>query len=171
MTAQRIPVIGGGIAGMCAANEAMVRQVLAIEDERCRCIVEQRFERLRQLLSPQLVHTHTRGNVDTRDSYLAYVGGVIESLALWREDLRVVPLGADAAVLHGRQTNLARRRGTAEQVRVEAMVTQVFAREADGQWRMVAFQATPLGPAPPAVPRPPAAEPAPTHPPEARPQG
>ncbi len=135
-------------------SDALVQHVLALEDERCRCIVEQRFDRLRELLSERLVHTHTRGNVDTRDSYLAFVGGVIESLALRREDLRVLPLGEHAAVLHGRQINRARRRGETGEVRVEAMVTQVFACEADGQWRMVAFQATPMGPPPPAVPRP-----------------
>ncbi len=135
-------------------SEQLHAHVLALEDERCRCIVEQRFDHLRELLSERLVHTHTRGNVDTRESYLAFVSGLIESMELRREDLRVLPLGDNAAVLHGRQINRARRRGTTEEVRVEAMVTQVFAREPDGQWRMVAFQATPLGAPPPAVPRP-----------------
>lgn len=133
--------------------EAIEQRVLALEQERCRCIVEQRFDRLRELLSERLVHTHTRGNVDNRDSYLGFIGGVIESLELRREGLRFIALGEDAAVLHGRQVNRARRRGTTEEVLVETMVTQVFAVEDDGQWRMVAFQATPLGPAPPAVTR------------------
>lgn len=131
----------------------MTEEVLALEAERCRCIVEQRFDVLAGLLSARLVHTHTRGNVDTRDSYLAYVSDIIESVELRREDLRVVELGPDAALLHGRQINRVRRRGHDEEVRVEAMVTQVFHREADGCWRMVAFQATPLGAPPPAVPR------------------
>jgi hypothetical protein len=134
-------------------SEAIEHPVLALEQERCRCIVEQRFDRLRELLSERLVHTHTRGNVDTRDSYLAFISATIESLELRREDLRVIALGEHAAMLHGRQINRARRRGTAEEMLVEAMVTQVFAMEGDGQWRMVAFQATPLGPAPPAVSR------------------
>ncbi len=128
-------------------------EVLALEAERCRCIVEQRFDALAGLLSTRLVHIHTRGNVDTRETYLAYVGGVIESVELRREDLRVVELGPDTALLHGRQINRARRRGHDEELRVEAMVTQVFHREVDGCWRMVAFQATPLGAPPPAVPR------------------
>jgi hypothetical protein len=134
--------------------ESLTQCVLALEEERCSCIVEQRFDRLREILSDRLAHTHTRGNVDDRDSYMAYITGLIESLELRREDLRVIPIGEDAAVLHGRQINRARRRGMTEEVRVEAMVTQVFARETDGQLRMVAFQATPLGPPPPAVPRP-----------------
>lgn len=133
--------------------ETLAERVLAIEAERCRCIVEQRFDRLRELLSENLIHTHTRGNVDSRDAYLAFVSGKIESVSLIREDLRVVPLGTNAAVVHGRQINRARRRGASEEVTVQAMVTQVFACEADGQWRMVAFQATSTGALPPAVPR------------------
>jgi hypothetical protein len=87
-------------------SDLLHAHVLALEDERCRCIVEQRFDRLREMLSERLVHTHTRGNVDGRDGYLAYISGVVESL------------------------------------------------EPDGQWLMIAFQATPLGAPPPAVPRP-----------------
>lgn len=132
---------------------SIIQQLTALEEERCRCIVEQNYQRLRELLSPALIHTHTRGNVDTRESYLAFVSGVIESLELRREDLRVLPLGDSAAVMHGRQINRARRRGHDEEVLVEAMVTQVWALEGDGQWRVVAFHATPLGAAPPAVAR------------------
>lgn len=128
-------------------------KLMALEAERCRCIVEQNYERLGELLSPSLIHTHTRGNVDTRGSYLAFLSGVIESLELRREGLQVLPLGNAAALMHGRQINRARRRGHTEEVLVEAVVTQVWVREADGQWRVAAFHATPLGTAPPAVAR------------------
>ena len=123
------------------------------EQERCRCIVDQDFDALRELLSPALIHTHTRGNTDDRDSYLRYARDVVEILDLQRESLRVIEVGRDAAVMHGKQINRARLRGKDGEVRVEAMVTQVWAREADAQWRMVAFQATPLGAPPPAVAR------------------
>ena len=132
---------------------SIVDQLMKLESERCRCIVEQDYERLGELLSPSLIHTHTRGNVDTRESYLAYVRGVIELLELRREDLRVLPIGNSAAVMHGKQVNRARRRGHAEEVVVEAVVTQTWALEGDGQWRLAAFHATPLGAPPPAVPR------------------
>ena len=128
-------------------------QLTALEDERCRCIVEQNYQRLGELLSPSLIHTHTRGNVDTRESYLAFVSGAIESLELRREGVRVLPIGDSAAVMHGKQINRARRRGHLEEVLVEAIVTQVWALEGDGQWRLAAFHATPLGAPPPAVPR------------------
>jgi ketosteroid isomerase-like protein len=132
---------------------SIAEQLNALEDERCRCVVAQDYVRLRELLSPSLIHTHTRGNVDTRESYLAFVSDAIESLELRREDLRVLPLGDAAAVMHGKQINRARRRGHTEEVVVEAMVTQVWAREPDGAWRLAAFHATPLGAPPPAVPR------------------
>jgi hypothetical protein len=132
---------------------SLIDRLNALESERCRCIVEQNYQRLGELLSPSLIHTHTRGNVDTRESYLAYVSGVIESLELRREDLRVLPIGTSAAVMHGKQVNRARRRGHTDEVVVEAMVTQVWALESDEQWRLIAFHATPLGAPPPAVPR------------------
>jgi hypothetical protein len=136
------------------SNEAtQIDHLIALESERCRCIVEQRYDRLRELLSAKLIHTHTRGNSDDRDSYLAYVGGVIESLALYRESLRVVLHGTHCAVMQGKQINRARRRGHPEEATVEAIVTQTWVLEDDGQWRQAAFHATPLGAPPPAVPR------------------
>jgi ketosteroid isomerase-like protein len=135
--------------------EDFTNDILALENERCEAIVAQDWERLGALLSPSLIHTHTRGNSDSRESYLAYVNGAVEILALRREGLRVVPLGKDAAVLHGKQINRARLRGKGSEteISVESMATQVWAREADGRWRMVAFHATSLGAPPPAVPR------------------
>lgn len=62
-----------------------IEQLKALEAERCRCIVGQNYQRLGELLSPSLIHTHTRGNVDTRESDLNDLGGV-ESLELGREE-------------------------------------------------------------------------------------
>lgn len=124
------------------------------EQERCRCIVDQDLGTLRELLSPALVHTHTRGNTDDRESYLRYLRDTVEILDLRRESLRVIQIAPDAAVMHGKQVNRARLRGQeGAEVRVEATVTQVWAKEADAQWRLVAFHATPLGAPPPAVAR------------------
>jgi hypothetical protein len=48
---------------------SVTEQLMALEAERCRCVVEQNYQRLGDLLSRSLIHTHTRGNVDTRESY------------------------------------------------------------------------------------------------------
>ena len=139
---------------MNATSNGVTGIVTALEHERCRCVVAEDFDTLRNLLSAALIHTHTRGNVDSRDSYLRYAQEVVRILDLKREGLRVIELGPDAAVMHGKQVNRARLRGQdGPEVQVEAMVTQAWAREADGVWRMVAFHATPLGAPPPAVAR------------------
>jgi ketosteroid isomerase-like protein len=133
----------------------LTKDVLALEEERCNAIVAQDWDRLAAILSDSLIHTHTRGNCDSRDSYLQYLQGKVEILSLQREGLRVVPVGKDVAVMHGKQVNRARLRGDGDSatISVEAMATQVWAREADGRWRLVAFHATSLGAPPPAVVR------------------
>ena len=131
----------------------ITEKVLQAEDERCKAIVAQDWERLSAILSSSLIHTHTRGNSDGRDSYLKYVQTSVEILELRREDLRVIPIGLNVAVMHGRQINRARLRGKGleTEVSVEATATQVWSLESDGRWRLVAFHATSLGPPPPAV--------------------
>jgi ketosteroid isomerase-like protein len=133
------------------STAAIISHLTALEKERCRCIVDQRYDDLALLLSERLIHTHTRGNHDDKSSYLAYIGGVIEVLDLQREELRVVPLGDTAALMHGKQVNRARKRGAPEELRIEASVTQTWFLESDMQWRMVAFHASSLGPLPPSV--------------------
>jgi hypothetical protein len=49
-------------------------QLMAWEVEHCRCVVEQNFQRVAELLSPSLIHTHTRSNVDSYKSGLALDG-------------------------------------------------------------------------------------------------
>lgn len=138
---------------MSIAAEDLVGRLTLLEEERCRCIVQKRFERLEELLSPRLIHTHTRGNVDDRASYLHFISTAIESIALKREGLRIVLLSDRAAVMHGKQINVARRRGHDEELTVESMVLQTWACEEEDVWRLVAFQATALGALPPVVAR------------------
>jgi ketosteroid isomerase-like protein len=127
--------------------------LLQLEDERIRCLLEQDYAGLTQLLSPELLHTHTRGNVDSLSSYLHFVGNVVQALEVRRENLQILALGADAAVMHGKQISRSRSRKTGQEASVEATVTQVWHRGGDGQWRLAAFQATPLGEPPPPAPR------------------
>jgi ketosteroid isomerase-like protein len=127
--------------------------LLRLEDERIRCLVEQDYVGLTKLLSPELLHTHTRGNVDSLSSYLHFVSNVVQALDVRREDLHVLALGADTAVMHGKQISRSRLRRTGQEASVEATVTQVWHRGSDDQWRLAAFQATPLGEPPPPAPR------------------
>lgn len=126
--------------------------LISLEHERCRCLVQQDFDRLGDLISSDLVHTHTRGNSDDRNAYLRFMQTIVESLDVRREGLQVRLFG-DTAVMHGKQFSRSRLRGTANEATVEAQVTQVWTKESDGAWRQVAFHATPLGAPPPAVAR------------------
>lgn len=132
----------------------LTEHLLSLEAERGQCLTNQNFDRLRELLSAQLIHTHTRGNADDRESYLRFVSTVIRNLGVERQGLRVVPLGDTAAVMHGKQINRVCLRGKEDEaITVEATVTQVWHLEDDSQWRLAAFHATPLGAPPPAVSR------------------
>jgi ketosteroid isomerase-like protein len=132
---------------------ALTNTLLRMEDERIRCLVEQDYAGLTKLLSPELLHTHARGNVDSLSSYLHFVVNVVQALDVRRENLRVLALGEGAALMHGKQISRSRSRKTGQEVSVETTVTQVWHRGGDGQWRLAAFQATPLGEPPPPAPR------------------
>jgi ketosteroid isomerase-like protein len=119
------------------------------EFARCSAIKAQDFEKLQTLMHPSLIHVHTRGNQDTRESYLKYLSEVIEILDVRRGDLQISIYG-ECAVMTGRQYNTARLRGHEPIVEIEAQVMQVWAYEA-GRWQQVAFQATATGALPPPI--------------------
>ena len=124
--------------------------VLAAEQRRCEFIKAHDYAALRELLHPDLIHVHTRGNQDSRESYLKYIAEVIEILDVTREDVTVKVYG-DCAVMSGVQISTARARNKDDVVVVKTQLMQVWLRS-DG-WRQVAFQATALGPLPPPPPR------------------
>jgi hypothetical protein len=131
-----------------------IAAVLDSEQRRCDYIRLGDYAALGELLHPDLVHVHTRGNQDTRESYLKYVTEVIEILKVERHDLSVKVYG-EAAVMSGVQISTARARRAAtgqteELVVVKTQVLQVWLHT--NRWQLVAFQATALGPLPPPPP-------------------
>lgn len=131
--------------------EAVVDELIALERTRCRALVEKDFETIRRIISKDVVHVHTRGNVDSFDSYMAYIQNVLEFLNVERHDLEVKVLGG-TAIMTGGQTNTARLIGGNDIVKVKSRAIQVWMRQADGAWQQVAFQASLVGPPPPAMP-------------------
>lgn len=137
---------------MSTSNDPVVEELLQLEQRRCDAVAAGDETALRELLSPTLIHVHTRGNQDSLESYLEYLARAIEVLRVERRDLKV-QVHDGFAVMTGHQTNTARQRGTdSEPIHVESQVMQVWANT-NGDWQQVAFQATPVGPIPPAVPR------------------
>jgi ketosteroid isomerase-like protein len=123
-----------------------IQALLKREEQRCQALASGDFELLGDVLSRDLLHTHTRGNSDGYDSYLVYMQSTLELLNVERGELRVRQYG-DAAVMTGVQVNTARlREGDGTVMRIESKAIQVWAKEADGQWRLTVFQATALGP-------------------------
>lgn len=137
---------------MTVLNEqSVVDELMALEQARCRALVEKDFSTIERIISKQVVHVHTRGNVDTFDSYMAYIQNVLEFLNVERRDLQVKVLG-DTAIMTGGQTNTARLIGGRDVVKVESRAIQVWMKQADGGWQQVAFQASLVGPPPPPMP-------------------
>jgi ketosteroid isomerase-like protein len=134
-------------------NQLGVTELLELEQRRCEALAKDDFAALREVLAPTLTHVHTRGNQDSLESYLTYVAERVDILNVTRRDLDVSVYG-DCAVMTGHQTNTARLRGLdTEPIEVEAQVMQVWIKT-DERWQQVAFQATPLGEAPPPIPTP-----------------
>lgn len=133
-------------------TDDVTAELLQLEQRRCDAVAAGDETTLRQLLSPTLIHVHTRGNQDSLESYLAYLAETVEILQVQRRDL-MVHVYDRFAVMTGHQTNAARQRGTdTEPIQVESRVMQVWAMT-DRGWQQVAFQATPLGAPPPPLPR------------------
>lgn len=127
-------------------QQASIDHLIELEQKRCTALATGDLLALRQILSRDLLHTHTRGNCDNYDSYLEYMHSTLELLNIERGELRI-RVYADAAVMTGKQTNTARlRNGDPQIMRIESKAIQVWAKEDDGHWRLTMFQATSLGP-------------------------
>jgi len=133
-----------------SSEQAVIDALLSLEEQRCKALVAKDFARMEALISKDLVHVHTRGNVDTFDSYMHYIRNVLEFLNVERSELQVKVLG-DTAIMTGGQINTARLIGHEKIVQVKSRAIQVWMKQPDGAWQQVAFQATPVG-APPPLP-------------------
>lgn len=133
-------------------EQAVIDEILSLERRRGKALVNKDFDALAQLISKDVVHVHTRGNVDSYESYMHYIRNVLEFLDVERSDLQVKVLG-DTAIMTGGQVNTARLIGRDEALKITSRVIQVWMRQADGGWQQVAFQATPVGAPPPVVNR------------------
>ena len=137
---------------MSTPSNPSAEELLQLEQRRCDAVATGDETTLRELLSPTLIHVHTRGNQDSLESYLEYLTRTVEILRVQRRDVSV-QVHERFAVMTGHQTNTARQRGTdTEPIQVEGQVMQVWAKT-DSGWQQVAFQATPLGAAAPPLPR------------------
>ncbi len=116
--------------------------VLAAERKRCEAMLANDNAALDAVLDPRLQFAHATGAVDDKPAYLAKMAaGRIEYVGIdWSEE-RVIELADGAAMLTGRMTTDVRVEGVDKRLNNRAIT--VWAR-AGSEWRLVAFQSTPL---------------------------
>ena len=112
-----------------------------LEAKRCQALLDGDRERLAQLLHPDLIHVHAKGQVDTYESYFAGGGFKVDYRRVERGELDIRVTG-DSALMTGRQLLEAERKASGELIRIDSQVMQVWVR-AGASWRQVAFQTTP----------------------------
>lgn len=118
------------------------RLLLDLEAQRCDAMKRADFVRLREILHPDLVHVHAKGQIDNYESYFRTGGTHVDYRQIDRSELKVRVLG-DTALMTGRQLLVAVRKDGSGTVRIDSRVMQVWTRE-EGRWRQLAFQTTPL---------------------------
>lgn len=115
--------------------------IAALEDRRYAAMRAGDVGALRALLSPRLHYSHSLGDRDTLDSYLAkveaghFVYHFIDHRTEWSEDL------PGAVLLGGRMTAEVEVAGARR--RIDNAFLAIWAEE-NGDWRLIAYQPTPL---------------------------
>ena len=116
--------------------------LVQLEKDRCQALLAGDAERLKQLMHPELFHVHARGNVEDFEAYTGTATLKSSYTTLQRfDDLKVHVFGG-AALMTGRQLAISSRKATGEQVYIDSMVTQVWARNGE-RWQQRSYQTTP----------------------------
>jgi ketosteroid isomerase-like protein len=127
-------------ADPAASVEAAVRK---LEAQRAEAMLKGDVASLGQILGDDLTYLHGSGVLDTKESLLASISsGKMKYLAFDESDLKVRVYGG-AAVLTGKVAVKAKRGD--EHLDLKLGLTGVYAKGADGSWKLVAWQTTRLG--------------------------
>ncbi len=115
----------------------------ALEEARYAAMLRRDAAALAVLLDDDLVYTHSFGEQDSKADYLAKLeAGYFDYLSIRHEIARVIPRDG-AGVVIGRMTAEARVGGAPR--RIDNAYAAVWGRSDAGDWRLIAFQPTPLG--------------------------
>jgi ketosteroid isomerase-like protein len=123
------------------SNATVKNQLLDLEQERRRALVEEDYPRVAQLFADDLVYVHTTGLVQGKVDYLDYAQSAVQYLAIERGELQVRFYGESLAIMTGPQCNTLQKRGGDQPIRSEGFATQVWALGAEG-WQISSFHAT-----------------------------
>jgi ketosteroid isomerase-like protein len=123
-------------------STATVRnQLLALEQERRRALVEEDYPRVAELFADDLVYVHTTGLVQGKADYLEYAKSAVQYLDIERGQLLIRFYGEHLAVMTGTQCNTLRKRGGDQSMRGDGFATQVWTL-GDKGWQISSFHCT-----------------------------
>lgn len=122
-------------------TNASVEEITALEDRRWAAQIEDDADALAELLSDELSYTHSTASVDDKTSYIASITEKkVDYRAAERLDTSVAIVG-QTAVVTGRAVVDVEARG--REIELNIRYSAVWA-QADGQWRFVCWQSTPI---------------------------
>ncbi|HTW15619.1 MAG TPA: nuclear transport factor 2 family protein [Nocardioides sp.] len=130
-------------APLVVADAPTRAEILAVEERRCRALVDVDLATLEDLYDESLVHTHAPGLTHDRSQLLHHVATRQAYLGIARGELTIRVIG-DVAIMTGRIRNRLDSPDGTERV-LGGQVIQVLRRCDDGAWRFVSFQMTPDG--------------------------
>jgi ketosteroid isomerase-like protein len=120
-----------------------MQEILALEAKRIAAMTRQDVATLDVLLADALTYTHSRGETDTKASFLGLIrnpGDHGRYLSVELSNTQVIPLG-DAAVVRGRAQITLERPPGQPALSYPVLFLDVWERRR-GEWRLVAWQAT-----------------------------
>ncbi|RYF38472.1 MAG: nuclear transport factor 2 family protein [Cytophagaceae bacterium] len=124
------------------ADASVVRQIEALEVERCRALVEKDLIALGGMFSDRLVYTHTSTRRDSRGSFLQRVeSGFYVYQEFRRGPTNVVVEGSTACVIGSLWSRVTVQ--SVEKILDNAILV-VWVRKEQGDWKMLAYQTTPI---------------------------
>jgi ketosteroid isomerase-like protein len=130
-------------APVVVAREQVRAEILAVEERRCRALVDVDIAALADLYDDSIVHIHAPGLIHDKTQLLDHVATRKAYLGISRGELTIRTVG-DVAVMTGRIENRLSSPDGGERI-LAGPVTQVLRRCEDGAWRFISFQMTPDG--------------------------
>lgn len=123
-----------------STGEDLQAELIARERERAAALVAGDRHALAEMLTEDLVHVHTSGQAHGKAQLLDHATGFLQFHDVSRGPLLVRAVAPDVAIMTGPMTNVVGKRGSDEQITVQAFVTQVWVKR-DGAWRIASFHA------------------------------
>lgn len=120
-----------------------VTKLRAFNEVRINALVQQNWEILRDLLSPQLIFVHSSGRLEDKENYLQSLGdGKLKYISIEMPEPEISVLDDTVAVVRGPMSTEIVSKGQARVMRSYANMTWV--RDSRNSWLLLSYSSTPL---------------------------